>query len=60
MDTQRPMDDEFAIIELEPRDVPSPDAFFWGWCGSGGGSGGGWPTVSLGSGGWGRWGGSGT
>jgi hypothetical protein len=34
------LDEEFAIVELEPRDAASPDAFRFGSGGSGGGSGG--------------------
>jgi hypothetical protein len=33
------LDEEFAIVELEPRDAASPDAFRFGSGGSGGGSG---------------------
>jgi hypothetical protein len=32
-------DEEFAIVELEPREAASPDAFRFGSGGSGGGSG---------------------
>jgi hypothetical protein len=32
-------DEEFAIVELEPRESASPDAFRFGSGGSGGGSG---------------------
>ena len=39
------IDQDFAIVELEPRQAPSPDAFHFGSGGSGGGSG------SVGSGG---------
>jgi hypothetical protein len=39
------IDQEFSIVELEPRQAPSPDAFHFGSGGSGGGSG------SVGSGG---------
>ena len=38
------IDQDFAIVELEPRQAPSPDAFHFGSGGSGGGSG------SIGSG----------
>ncbi|HEY7061157.1 MAG TPA: hypothetical protein VII06_06745 [Chloroflexota bacterium] len=40
MRDEHPLDDEFAIVELEPRDAASPDAFRFGSGGNGGGSGG--------------------
>jgi hypothetical protein len=33
------LDEDFAIVELEPREAASPDAFRFGSGGSGGGSG---------------------
>ncbi len=34
------LDQEFAIVELEPRQAASPDAWHWGSGGSGGSGGG--------------------
>ena len=52
MDEQQTIHDEFSIVELEPREAPAPDAFFYGGGFGSGGSGGY-------GGGWGGWGGSG-
>ncbi|MBX5492453.1 MAG: hypothetical protein IRZ14_14975 [Chloroflexi bacterium] len=51
MNEQRALDEEFAIVELEPREAPAPDAMHC--CGSGGlGSGSvGSGAVVVGSGG---------
>jgi hypothetical protein len=40
VDDQTGVDQEFVIVELEPREAPAPEGLWFGSGGSGGGSGG--------------------
>jgi hypothetical protein len=51
MSEQRPLDEEFAISELEPREAPAPDSCHVILCGSGGLGSGATVVIGVGSGG---------